>query len=198
MQVANNSSQNQYLLLVLASTFLQGSSFVSTKIVMSEMPPLWTASARFFVAALSLLPFVFLLMRQQKLNLRHIPWLKVLALGSLQTAGVMAFLNIGLTSTSASTAAILMASNPLLVVVLARLFLGERSSPLALGGLLVAFIGVVICIGISTTGSMSVGAGEGLVILASTCWACSTVLNKKFNLALSPGWSPSGRCCWAR
>lgn len=186
MQVANNPSQNQYFLLVLASTFLQGSSFVSTKIVMSEMPPLWTASARFFVAAVSLLPFVFLLMWRQKLNLKHIPWLRILVLGSFQTAGVMAFLNIGLTSTSPSTAAILMASNPLLVVVLAWLFLGERSSPVALGGLLLAFIGVVICIGISPTGSMSVGYGEGLVILASICWACSTVLNKKFNLTLSP------------
>ncbi|AUG98711.1 EamA/RhaT family transporter [Prodigiosinella confusarubida] len=185
MKTSRVATINQYLLLVIISTFLQGSSFVSTKIVMSDVPPLWTASARFFVAALTLCPFVFLLMRRQQLKLRDLPWVQLFLIGSLQTTGVMAFLNFGLLSTSPSTAAILMASNPLLVVPLAWIFLGERSSMLALVGLLIAFIGVIICIGISHSGN-GINYGDGLVMLASGCWACSTVLNKKFDFTLSP------------
>jgi drug/metabolite transporter (DMT)-like permease len=158
---------------------------VSTKIVLADVAPLWTAALRFLVASLSLLPFMCSSMRQQKAGLRDLPWAKLAIIGSLQTTGVMAFLNVGLESTTPSTAAILMASNPLLVVILARIWLREAISAGAFLGLILAFIGVVICIGIADTGNAARGHGEWLVALASVCWAVSTVLNKKFNLALS-------------
>ncbi|MBN3853438.1 DMT family transporter [Paraburkholderia sp. Ac-20340] len=180
-----HSASRTWLGLILASTFLQGSSFVSTKIVLADVAPLWTAALRFLVASLSLLPFMYSSMRQQKLGLRDLPWAKLAIIGSLQTTGVMAFLNLGLESTTPSTAAILMASNPLLVVILARIWLREAISASALSGLIVAFIGVVICIGIAGNHHAAPGHGEWLVALASACWAGSTVLNKKFNLALS-------------
>jgi drug/metabolite transporter (DMT)-like permease len=180
-----HTATRTWLGLILASTFLQGSSFVSTKIVLTDIAPLWTAALRFFVAAISLMPFTWSSMRRQKLRLKDLPWAKLAVIGSLQTTGVMAFLNLGLTSTTPSIAAILMASNPLLVVILARLFLHEAISPAALSGLVLAFIGVVICIGVTGAGTSGIGHGEWLVALASACWAASTVLNKKFNLALS-------------
>lgn len=180
------SPKTQYLFLILASTFLQGSSFVSTKIVMNDIPPLWTASARFLVAALSMAPLAFVQMRRTNLHWFHLPWIKLLFIGSLQTAGVMAFLNLGLMYTTPPTAAIIMASNPLLVIVLAWIFLRERSSPIAILGMVFAFFGVVICIGLNGGNGSGLGKGEILVSMASVCWACSTVLNKKFNLQLSP------------
>jgi drug/metabolite transporter (DMT)-like permease len=184
-----HSASRTWLGLILASTFLQGSSFVSTKIVLTDITPLWAAALRFLVAALSLLPLMCVSMRRQKLRLRDLPWTKLFIIGSLQTTGVMAFLNLGLMSTTPSTAAILMASNPLLVVILARVVLRETLSASSLGGLVLAFIGVVICIGVTRTShsvnSGDSGHGEWLVALASACWAGSTVLNKRFNLALS-------------
>ncbi|WP_375056092.1 DMT family transporter [Zobellella sp. DQSA1] len=177
---------NQYFLLVIASTFLQGSSFVSTKIVMEDMSPLWTASTRFLIAALSLTPFIFLQVRQERFSLSELSWIKLLVIGTLQTTGVMALLNIGLTATTPSKAAIIMASNPLLVVVFSRFILGEKASWPALGGLTLAFFGVIICIGLTLSGTDSIGYGDVLVLLASTCWACSTVLNKKFDISVSP------------
>ena len=165
---------------------IQGAAPVCTKILFADMAPLWMASLRFFVAALSLLPFVYPLMRRQKLALRALPWPQLMVIGILQTTGVMAFLNIGLTATTPSTAAILMASNPLLVVILARIFLGEKAAPLAIAGLVLAFVGVVVCIGVSETRELDVGHGETLVMLASACWAASTVFNKKFDIPMSP------------
>lgn len=175
-----------YFSLVLASTFLQGSSFVTTKIMLSSMPPLWIAAIRFFIAALSLLQLVIYCHIKHPVSLVNIPWLKLFVIGLFQTTGVMTFLNIGLSYTTPSTAAILMAGNPLLVVILARLVLGERVSFRAILGLVVAFVGVVICIGIGGAYSTGIGWGKILIILASSCWAIATIINKKFNLYLDP------------
>ncbi|MDQ7729793.1 EamA family transporter [Halomonas sp. SpR8] len=186
MKLSLKPLTEHYYFLIIASTFLQGSSFVSTKIVMEDMSPLWLASARFLIAAVSLSPFVLMQMRKHKIFFKDLPWIKLLIIGGFQTAGVMSLLNIGLTATTSSIAAILMASNPLIVVVLAWLILGEHSSTLALIGLAFAFIGVVICIGIDSDGTHGIGHGEVFVMLASTCWACSTVLSKKFAITYSP------------
>lgn len=184
MAKLQSTPKGQYLFLILASTFLQGSSFVSTKVVMNDIPPLWAASARFFVAALSLLPLALTQMHKANIHWTNLPWVKLFIIGSLQTAGVMAFLNLGLVSTAPPTAAIIMASNPLLVIVLAWVFLGERSSVGAILGMLFAFIGVVICIGIPDSGGE--GAGVLLVVMASTCWAFATIFNIRFRIQLSP------------
>lgn len=184
--VANVKLNWTYFCLILASTFLQGSSFVATKILLSSMSPLWVAAIRFLIAALSLLPLVIYRHFRTPISLVNTPWVKLFIIGLFQTAGVMAFLNIGLKYTSPSTAAILMASNPLLVVILATFILGERVSIQAILGLIIAFIGVVICIGIGSINSAGIGMGEVLVIIASSCWAIATTINKKFNLHLDP------------
>ncbi|TFY87706.1 DMT family transporter [Pseudomonas nabeulensis] len=179
----------RYLLLILSSTFLQGSSFVASKVVLTELPPLWLAALRFFVAALSLLPWLWLRHRARiaastATPITAMPWLRLAVIGLLQTAGVMAFLTMGLTQTTASKAAILMASNPLLVALLAGILLKERVKPLAWLGLLLAFAGVVICIGVQSVLSGAIGHGEALVMAGSACWALATLASKRFRLAV--------------
>ena len=182
-------AQRRYLLLILSSTFLQGSSFVASKIVLTELPPLWLAALRFFVAALSLVPWLWL-RRCGRVAvgtagpISAMPWLGLTVIGLLQTAGVMAFLTLGLTQTTASKAAILMASNPLLVALLAGILLKERVRPLAWLGLLLAFAGVVICIGMQSVMSGAIGYGEALVMAGSACWALATLANKRFRLTI--------------
>ncbi|MGY4664722.1 drug/metabolite transporter (DMT)-like permease [Pseudomonas chlororaphis] len=182
-------AQRRFLLLILSSTFLQGSSFVASKIVLSELPPLWLAALRFFVAALSLLPWLWLRHRARvvagtAVPVKAMPWLRLTIIGLLQTTGVMAFLTMGLTQTSASKAAILMASNPLLVALLAGILLKERVRPLAWLGLLLAFAGVVVCIGVQSVMTGAIGPAEALVMAGSTCWALATLASKRFRLAV--------------
>lgn len=180
-------TQRRYLFLILGSTFLQGSSFVASKVVLTELPPLWLATLRFFVAALSLLPWLWWRHRARvaagtAVPLTAMPWLRLAVIGLLQTAGVMAFLTMGLTQTTASKAAILMASNPLLVALLAGILLKERVRPLAWLGLLLAFAGVVVCIGVQSVMTGAIGHGEVLVMAGSTCWALATLGSKRFHL----------------
>ncbi|WFT83555.1 DMT family transporter [Methylobacterium sp. CB376] len=176
-------SSRSYLVLVLLSTFLQGSSFVATKAVLQDVQPMWLATLRFALAAVSLLPVLIpRLLRPRGEGGPPLPWLRLAIIGLLQSTGVMAFLNIGLTSTTAPMAAILMASNPLLVALLAGLVLREPVRGQVWAGLAISFIGVVICIGAGTVIHGAVGRGELLVMLGSTCWALATLVTKRFNL----------------
>lgn len=177
-----------YLIVVITSTFLQGSSFVATKVLLNTMPPLWLAGLRFFIAAISLLPILAYKFHptnptEHKLITDSTTFYKIFLIGLFQTAGVMYLLNTGLKSTPPSTAAIIMASNPILVTILAKFFLKESISSKAIFGLIISFIGVIICIGLTNSGSAN--SGILLIILASICWAIATIINKKFHLSLN-------------
>lgn len=181
----HSSNKGLYYIIVLASTFLQGSSFVATKLLLTTMSPLWLAGIRFLIAALSLMPFLVYRYQIQAFVIPHFSvWIKIIAIGLFQTAGVMIFLNIGLQYTTPATAAIIMASNPLLVAILAKWLLGEMIGYRAMAGLLLAFVGVVICIGL--TQSAHLGKGEVFIILASVSWALATIINKKSQLSVNP------------
>lgn len=176
---------NTFLCLVLLSTFLQGSSFVATKAVLRDVQPLWLATLRFFVAALSLVPVLLpRLLHPNRRSGSRMPWLHLALIGLLQTTGVMAFLNIGLTSSTAPMAAILMASNPLLVALLAGVLLDEPVRRQGWAGLALSFVGVVLCIGVETVITGAIGRGEVLVMLGSTCWALATIVSQRFNLSI--------------
>lgn len=144
---------------------------------------MWLATMRFLLAALSLVPVLIPgLLCFQRNRSQRIPYFQLVIIGLLQTAGVMSFLNIGLTSTTAPMAAILMASNPLLVALLAGIVLNEPVRRQAWVGLAISFIGVIICIGASTVINGALGKGELFVMLGSTCWALATIVSKRFSL----------------
>lgn len=183
LHAAQNTSR--YLILVLASTFLQGSSFVASKILLDDVQPLWLAAMRFLVAALSLAPILIpKWVRRPPGDTTAMPWWRLAVIGLFQTAGVMAFLNLGLQQTTAPKAAILMASNPLLVALLAGVLLNERVRAMAWIGLGLAFIGVIICIGVAAVTNGSIGQGDVLVMAGSACWAVATLVTKRFNLSV--------------
>ncbi|MBT9382242.1 DMT family transporter [Pseudooceanicola sp. CBS1P-1] len=170
-----------FLPLILASTFLQGSSFIATQLALASVPPLWLAALRFGVAALPLLPVLL----WRGLGLRGLPWRDLWVIGLLQTAGVMAFLTLGLQHTTAPRAAILMASNPLLVALLSAPVLGQRVSPRGWCGL--ALAGVSICIGPGQlAGGGGLGRGDLLVACGSACWALSTLYGRARAPAVDP------------
>ncbi|AUH50277.1 EamA family transporter [Chromobacterium sp. ATCC 53434] len=174
----------RYWLLILAATFLFGSTFPSSKIVLSEMPPLWAAVARFLVASAGIAPILL----WQRLHRRHAasqrrPWGILILIGLLQTAGSMGFLNIGLRSTTPAKAAILMACTPLIVALMSRLALKEKIHPLAAVGLALAFFGVAMCIGLNKLDGF--GAGDALVLCGAACWAASTLVVKSSRIAIN-------------
>ena len=120
----------EFVIILLASTFLMGSSFVAGKVLLRDgFPALLLVGWRFFAAALATLPLVLLEGRPRQALLprgagRRAAVLTIL-IGLLQTAAVMGLLFLAMNSISASTAAILLFTNPIWVALLGRIFLGE-------------------------------------------------------------------------
>ncbi|AXT49196.1 MULTISPECIES: DMT family transporter [Chromobacterium] len=179
-----NYDAKRYWLLILAATFLFGSTFPTSKIVLSEMPPLWAAVARFTAAAAGIVPILlWQRFRYPRAFVRPRPWGVLALIGLLQTAGSMGFLNIGLRSTTPAKAAILMACTPLIVALMSRLALKEKIHPLAAVGLVLAFFGVAVCIGLNKLDGF--GAGDALVLCGAACWAASTLVIKGSRIVIN-------------
>jgi len=187
-----------FFLILIASTFLMGSSFIAGKILIGAgFPPMLLVGWRFFVAALATLPL--LLLDSQSPRAALIPagmslrdWALVMVIGLMQTTAVMGLLFLAMRTISASTAAILLFTNPIWVAVLGRLLLGESLHRARLAGLLIGMAGVVLAIGLGANAASSSGAltGELVGLASALCWAVATIVNKRARLPLG-SWSLS-------
>ena len=105
-------------------------------------------------------------------------WLRLVAIGALWFGLYNVALNAGELRVDAGTAAMLIQLSPVLVAVLAAVFLGERAT-LALGaGLVVAFTGVVLIATSTSRDSARDWLGVGLCLVAAAAYAVSLVLQK--------------------
>lgn len=177
-----------FVVTLVASTFLMGSSFVAGKILLRDgFAPMILVGWRFLVAALATLPLVLLdraPLWPRRAGLRAAAL--TLLIGLLQTAAVMGLLFLAMTSISASTAAILLFTNPIWVALLGRIFLGEALPPSRLAGLALGVAGVGFAIGIGpevVAGGAQV-RGELIGLGSSLCWAVATLINKRAALPL--------------
>lgn len=181
-----------YFIALVTSTFLMGSSFVAGKILLRDgFAPLPLVGWRFVLAAVLTLPLVAAGGQQPlaplfpQLTIRQ--WVTVALIGLLQTAAVTGLLFLAMQTISASQAAILLFTNPILVALLGRIFLGEPLSGLRTIGLLSGFTGVALAIGISGPGRHSSGIlnGEFIGLAAALCWAAATIVNKRANVPMN-------------
>jgi drug/metabolite transporter (DMT)-like permease len=169
-----------------------GSSFVAGKILLQDgFSPMILVGWRFIVAAVATLPVVFLDTGSltKALLPPRVGWRDgalVIVIGLLQTAAVMGLLFLAMQTVSASTAAILLFTNPIWVAVLARLFLGESLHRSRIAGLLCGVIGVTLAIGVGQNTFSGNGAlrGELTGLASAFCWAGATIINKRAHLPL--------------
>lgn len=193
---AREAEKTGFAIILLASTLLMGSSFVAGKILIAAgFPAILLVGWRFFVAALATLPLVLLEGRPRAALFPPQAGLKdgalVVVIGLLQTGAVMGLLFAAMRTVSASTAAILIFTNPIWVALLGRVFLAEALTRARIAGLVLGFVGVVLAIGgKGGAGLQSPMSGELLGLLSSFCWAIATVINKRANLPLGP-WAVS-------
>lgn len=183
-----------FFVTLIASTFLMGSSFVAGKILIHQgFFPMILVGWRFLAAAGATLPVLLFdkghlgaVLLPARTGLREVGL--VLLIGLVQTTAVMGLLFWAMQSISASTAAILLFTNPIWVAMLGRLFLGEDLHRARLAGLFLGVIGVAFAIGLGP--DMLAGGktltGEAIGIVSAFCWAAATIINKRANLPLGP------------
>jgi drug/metabolite transporter (DMT)-like permease len=162
------------LIASLAAVYLIWSStYLAMRIVVAELPPLFTASLRFSTAGLVMLAIA---RRRGVAWPGARQWLRVVPVGALLFLGGNGFIAIGERSVSSGGAAVVCATMPLWTGVLAAAT-GERPSRREWLSLLVGFIGVLVLMGGPSLEGQP--AHIVLILLSPLCWSLGSVLARR-------------------
>ncbi len=174
---------NGFYTAIVGATFCMGTSFVASKILLQTVPPFTLVGWRFFLAAIATLPVIFLLkQRFEGISARN--WRQIATVGLLQTGGTMGLLFLSMLYISASTAAVLLFTNPLWVALLSPIILKEKIRTPQYIGLFLGFLGVVLLIGFNANALEMRGNLLGLA--SALCWASATLFTKYKQLKVPP------------
>ncbi len=141
-----------------------GSTYLGIAIAVDTIPPFLMAAVRFLIAGLVLLAWS--VAREGRgfraPSLRE--WRDSTVVGGLLLGGGMGMVAYGEQSVPSGITALIIAMMPVWVAVIGRIFLRERLPRLAIGGIVLGFVGVIILVGPSVFGGT--GALEPLALAA--------------------------------
>lgn len=156
-----------------------GSSFALTSIAVQSVAPIWMPAARISIAAMILIMVLKARGGALPRGLRN--WVWLFSLGAIGTLLPFFLVSWAIAHAPSSLIGILMATNPLMVLVLVHLFLPDEPVRLRhVAGFGFGFIGVVLLIG---PGALLALDGAGLrlwaeiaALVAALCYAAQTIL----------------------
>lgn len=169
------------LVTVVASALAFSTNYLMARIAAEVVPPMLLTFGRWTVVFLVLLPFTAGDLHRHRAELRRSGWtLFVLAATGMGVCGLALY--IGGKTTTAANLALITTISPIMIVIAARLFLGERMSALQIGGTLLAFLGVVLIV---TKGDLALVAhlnftpGDLWAVAAAVGWAAYAIVLRR-------------------
>jgi drug/metabolite transporter (DMT)-like permease len=159
----------------LVAVTLWGLAPVATRAAVAHLAPLPLLVLRLTLASLVLLPWALPVFRRLRLR----PAGRLIAAGTLGLVGYNLPVTVGLQWLPASTAGLLLATEPIWVMVLGRVFLAERGDARTWLGSAVALGGVAVLAG---PGALTGGhgrqalAGAGLVLAGTLAFGAYTIV----------------------
>lgn len=164
------------LLAFFAIYVIWGSTYLAIRFAVESLPPLLMMGARHLTAGALLLGL--LLLRGQRLPARS-AWAAALIGGALQFLGGHGLLAWAEVRVSSGLAALLIACEPLVMVVMARLAGQERLSLRTLGALALGAAGVAV---LFETGARQGSAlAAAAVLVAAVCWSMGAIYARSVN-----------------
>jgi drug/metabolite transporter (DMT)-like permease len=165
-------------LLLLVTIFFWGTAFRASAIAAEHTSPIMITALRAAPAAIVLVAAALLL--RSRLPGRGL-WLATSVTGLLMVTLTLEGIAEGTARAGPGNAAILTNASPFFVLILARIFLGERTSPVGLIGLLAGFAGVVVMVSsqlgkVDDTGDFVLGMC--LALLGALGWAVGVLMTK--------------------
>ena len=158
----------------LAAVLMWGLSPVATRALVLQVAPLPLLVLRVMIAAVVLVPLCVPLLR--RFTWSSAP--RMAAAGLLGMVGYNLPVTIGLAWVPASTAVLLLATEPVWILLLSRLFLAERVPRWSWAGAGVAAAGIAVLAGpgVLSGGSGRALAGIGLVLLGTALFGAYTIV----------------------
>ncbi len=179
-------SHGRAYILLAAIVVFWGVNWPVMKIGLQVVPPLWYASARLVIGALTLFAILAVTSRLNRPRRADLPVLFSVAL--LQMVAFLAFVNLGLMRVDAGRAAILAYTTPLWVTPVAVGLLGEHLGARKAAGLILGLTGVVVLfnpLGFDWS-DPAVVTGNGLLLLAAFGWAGAILHTRRHTWFSSP------------
>jgi drug/metabolite transporter (DMT)-like permease len=173
------------VILALGTLYiLWGSTYLAIRIGIETLPPLLMASTRFIIAGLLMIGSAALRgdLRGGRPTARH--WLATLVIGGLLLAGGNGGVTWGEQFVNSGVAALLVATVPVWMALLAHVTGQERLSVLVGAGLVLGIGGVVL---VAHPWSGGAGEAKGLVVvlLAAFAWASGSLYARRARLPRS-------------
>ena len=168
------------LLKAAAAVAAWGASFVATKIALHDLAPVALVWAR-FTLGIPVLGGIVLARRQLRpIGSRDFGYF--LLLGFLGITFHQWLQSHALVTSQATTTGWIIATTPLSIAILGRLFLRERLGLWGVAGILIAAFGVLLVVARGDLGSIAVGhlgaPGDVLILISTVNWAVFSVLSR--------------------
>jgi len=175
-----------YLKLTLTA-FFWGGTFIAARAIAREVEPFSGSFVRYFIASVLLL----LLTVKIEGRLPAIKKSQLLPLALLGATGIFAnnvFFFLGMKTVEAGRAALIVATNPIIITIFGAIFLRERLSPSRVAGVLLSITGasVVISRGNPLLFTTQVGLGELFIFGCVLSWVTYSLIGKQVMRTLSP------------
>jgi drug/metabolite transporter (DMT)-like permease len=158
---------------VLGVMVVWAANFIVVKDAVSTLPPVGFTFLRYLLASAALLGISR--WTEGELRLPRPNTVRILLLGAFGFGLYQILWTTGLQSIPAGDSALIIASTPVLVAVLAVVSGADTLTPMKFAGSALSFLGVVVVIaagvGVSLTGS---AVGSALTLAAAACWASYT------------------------
>jgi len=164
-------------------SLLWGGSFFLNAVVLKELPPLTVVFLRVAIAALLLLPLLWLYRIRFPKSVSE--WKPFLAMGLLNNVLPFSLVLSGQTSIPSGLASILNATTPLFTVVVMAAAGEERAQARRIAGVIAGLIGVMILHGASLDFATAQGIGILFCLAAAFSYALSALLARRL-LSNSP------------
>ncbi|REG86994.1 DMT family transporter [Marinomonas pollencensis] len=170
-----------FVYLLLPVLFWSGNYVLGRLTVSEGIDPFTISFLRWSIACLIILPFAYKkVWAERSVIIKH--WPLLILFSWLGICNYNLFLYLGLTSTSVTNAVLLNAIIPVIILITARVLLGNKTSGVQNLGILLSTIGAIVIISrgsLDTLLHLTMSQGDLWIIAAAISWAVYSVLIAK-------------------
>nr|WP_241254421.1 DMT family transporter [Brevibacillus sp. SYP-B805] len=165
-------------------SLIWGGSFFFIKVLLGDFGP-WTIAFLRSSFGLAAIVIIMLVMRKP-FELKKIPWVPMAAVALVNTAIPWAFIGFSETRITSSMASVLNATTPLWTMIVGMLFFRTVTNRMQWLGMGIAFMGLIVLLGVNPVSIISVDLSGFIGMLAATfCYAVGSQLSKHLLKGLS-------------
>ncbi|MFT2110231.1 DMT family transporter [Marinomonas sp. 2405UD68-3] len=170
-----------FIYLLLPVLFWSGNYVLGRVTLDTGLDPFFLSFARWTLACLLTLPFAYkTLIAERKTIVNN--WKMLAFFAWFGVCNYNLFLYIGLTTTSVTNAVLLNSVMPVIILIAARILLGQKTTWIQNTGIIISTLGVTNIVSKGTLDTLlhlTFSTGDLWIIAAAVCWAIYSVLIAK-------------------